>query len=88
MPDGNHHAAAVVTVMVNGRAISLPRGATVAAAFLNAGVPCRISESGRPRAPFCGIGVCLECCAVVDGVPHRCTCLVLCCEGMIVETQR
>jgi sarcosine oxidase subunit alpha len=88
MHDGNHHAAKVVTVMVNGRAISLPQGATVAAALLNAGVPCRISVSGEPRAPLCGMGICLECRAVVDGVPHRRTCQVVCREGMIVETQR
>jgi sarcosine oxidase subunit alpha len=84
MPDGNHQAARVVTVMVNGGAISLPKGATVAAALLNAGVPCRISVSGEPRAPLCGMGICLECRAVVDGVPHRRTCQVVCREGMVV----
>jgi D-hydroxyproline dehydrogenase subunit gamma len=88
MTDRNLDAAEVVTVTVDGRVISLPSGATVAAALLNAGVPCRDSVSGEPRTPFCGMGICFDCRAVIDGVPHRRTCQVVCREGMMVETQR
>lgn len=88
MRDGNSLASATVTVTVNGRAVTLPQGSTAAAAFLNAGVPCRISESGEPRAPLCGMGICFECRATVDGVSHRRTCQIVCRPGMTVETQR
>jgi sarcosine oxidase subunit alpha len=87
MPDGNGSSRAVVTIMVNGRVVSLPQGTTVATALLCAGIPCRYSETGEPRAPFCGMGICFECRAAVDGVPHRRTCQIVCRENMRVETQ-
>jgi sarcosine oxidase subunit alpha len=88
MPDGNRPSTTSITVTVNGRTASLPEGSTLAAAMLNASVPCRLSESGEPRAPLCGMGICFECRAIVDGVPHRRTCQIVCREGMSVETER
>ena len=88
MPDRSSTSAAFVTVRVNGRAVTLREGSTVAAALLNSNAPCRTSASGEPRAPLCGMGICFECRAVVDGRPHRRTCQIVCCEGMTVETQR
>ena len=79
--------AEMVMVHVNGRALHVARGTTVAAALLQAGVPARISRSGEPRAPLCGMGVCFECRAIIDSVPHRRACLVLCEPGMEVATQ-
>jgi len=87
MPDALGSPAKFITVTVNGRPVTLPQGATVAAALLNTGSPCRISESGEPRAPLCGMGICFECRAVIDGVAHRRTCQIACRAGMIVETQ-
>jgi hypothetical protein len=88
MPDRIGASGAFVNLVVNGRSVRLPHGATVAAALLNSHAPCRFSESGESRAPLCGIGICFECRAVIDGVPHRRTCQIACREGMIVETQR
>lgn len=88
MPEAIRSSTTFITVSVNGRPVTLPEGATVAAALLNAGIPCRVSESGEPRAPLCGMGICFECRAVVDGVPHRRTCQIVCQPGMAVETQR
>lgn len=88
MPDLNSSSAEYVTVMVNGRSERLKRGSTVAAAILSSTASCRISDSGEARAPLCGMGICFECRAVIDGVPHRRTCQIACREGMIVETQR
>lgn len=88
MPDRNSASAAFVTVTVNGCAVTLHEGSTVAAALLNSHSPCRVSESGEPRAPLCGMGICFECRAIVDGMPHRRTCQIVCREGMTVETQR
>jgi sarcosine oxidase subunit alpha len=33
------------------------------------------------------MGICFECRAKVDGVPHRRTCQLLCQSGMVVETE-
>ena len=88
MPEWNGPSTAFVTVTVNGRAVRLPHGATVAAALLNSHAPCRLSVSGETRAPLCGMGICFECRAVIDGVPHRRTCQIACREGMTVRTQR
>jgi predicted molibdopterin-dependent oxidoreductase YjgC len=85
MPDAP--APNFITVTINGQAVTVPRGSTVAAVLLNSSVPCRISECGEPRAPLCGMGICFECRAAVDGVPHRRTCQIECRPGMTVETQ-
>ena len=57
------------------------------AAFLAAGVPCRVSVTGESRTALCGMGICFECRANVDGIPHRRTCQLPCREGMRLETQ-
>ena len=88
MRDSLRPSAKLITVMVNDRPLKLAEGSTVAAALLNAGVPCRISQSGKPRAPLCGMGICFECCAAVDGTKYRRTCQIVCRAGMTVETQR
>jgi sarcosine oxidase subunit alpha len=46
----------------------------------------RLSVSGERRAPLCGMGICFECRATVDGVPHQRTCLLMCREGMEILT--
>lgn len=81
-------AGGTVTVRVNGERVALPRGSMLIAALLKAKVPCRISESGEPRTALCGMGICFECRAMVDGVPQQRTCQIVCKEGMTVETQR
>jgi hypothetical protein len=80
----NHNCLAVV---VNGRSILMPEGSTVAAALLTANAPCRTSVAGEPRTALCGMGICFECRAVIDGVPHQRSCQIPCRNGMIVETQ-
>lgn len=72
---------------IDGRPIEVPSGTTVAAAVLIAGTTAfRRSVSGRPRGPLCGMGICFECRATVDGVPHRRTCQAPCRDGMEVVT--
>lgn len=77
-----------VTIRVNGRSAVVPAGSVVSTALLASGEPCRRSVSGEPRTAFCGMGICFECRAIVDGVAHQRTCQMLCREGMSVETQR
>ena len=76
-----------LTVWINGVAVRMETGTVVSAALLKAGVPCRRSVSGEQRTALCGMGICFECRAVVNGTPHRRTCQLLCRDGMVVETQ-
>jgi sarcosine oxidase subunit alpha len=76
-----------VTMQLNGRPVRVREGSTVAAVLLNAGEACRTSVTGEPRTALCGMGICFECRASVNGTPQQRTCQILCQEGMIVETQ-
>jgi predicted molibdopterin-dependent oxidoreductase YjgC len=74
-----------VQLKVNGIAIRVPRGSTVAAAVLLAGRSgFRRSVSGELRGPLCGMGTCFECRVSVDGQLHVRSCQLLCREGMEV----
>ena len=77
-----------VTIWLNGAPIKMGPQSMVSAALLNAGVPCRRSVTGEPRTALCGMGICFECRATVDGIPHRRTCQLICREGMVVESER
>ncbi len=76
------------TIWVNGVPVLMEPESTVSAALLNAGVPCRRSITGEPRTAVCGMGICFECRATVNGVQHRRTCQLICREGMVVESER
>ncbi len=75
-----------LTVTVNGAPIVVPSGATVAVAMAIAGHACRTSVSGESRGPLCGMGICFECRVVINGIPHRLGCQILCEQGMDVRT--
>lgn len=75
------------SITVNGKPMRVAMGATVAAAMMMANEPCRFSLSGEARGPLCGMGICMECRATVDGLPHRRTCQLICAAGMQVETE-
>jgi hypothetical protein len=77
-----------VTIWINGAPVQMELGSMVSAALLNAGVPWRLSVTGEPRTALCGMGICFECRATVNGVPHRRTCQLTCREGMVVESER
>ncbi len=70
---------------LNGRAVRAKQGSTVAAALLSLGESAfRISASGEPRAPLCGMGTCYECRVTIDGVEQQRACLVRVRPGMRV----
>jgi len=74
-------------VTVNGRPIQVEAGTTAAAALALAGVEaCRLSVRGEPRAPVCGMGICFECRASINGVAQTRSCQVLCRPGMPIST--
>jgi D-hydroxyproline dehydrogenase subunit gamma len=72
----------MISLRVNRQVVRVPVGASVAAAILQAGVPFRTSVSGEPRAALCGMGICEECRATVDGMPNTRTCQRIAVEGM------
>lgn len=75
-----------ITVLINGSCVLVPRGATVAVAMAIAGAACRKSVTGEPRGPLCAMGICFECRARIDGIPHQRSCQILCVTGMQVST--
>ena len=79
-------ATRVVTLSVNGSRVSVPFGATAAVAVAMAGQACRVSASGEPRGPLCGMGICFECRVSINGRRHCRSCQIVCEPGMEVET--
>jgi sarcosine oxidase subunit alpha len=76
-----------IAVKVNGVAVLVAPGTSAAAAVILAGfAACRASVTGAPRAPLCGMGICFECRALVNGVAHTRTCQVTCQPGMVIST--
>ncbi|HEY4357310.1 MAG TPA: 2Fe-2S iron-sulfur cluster-binding protein [Acidobacteriaceae bacterium] len=75
-----------LSVTINDVPVCVARGTTVAAAMLLAEQPSRFSVGGEPRSALCGMGICFECRAMVNGVPHRRTCQIVCEPDMTVAT--
>ena len=75
-----------IAVTVNGSPVAVTRGTSVAAAMMIAGASCRTSVSGELRGPLCGMGICFECRAVIDGRLHCRSCQIICQSGMEVRT--
>ncbi|HYG22631.1 MAG TPA: (2Fe-2S)-binding protein [Verrucomicrobiae bacterium] len=76
-----------VNLRINGVSINVPKETVLAAAIAIARVPhFRKSISGQPRAPLCGMGICMECRVTINGQPHCRSCQVTCAEGMDVRT--
>jgi predicted molibdopterin-dependent oxidoreductase YjgC len=80
---------AQVTVELDGFPLSVPAGASIAAALLAAGVARFRSTpvSGSARAPYCMMGVCFDCLIEVDGEPNRQACLIEVRDGMKLRRQ-
>lgn len=78
--------ASSITLTVDDIMVRVALGTTVAAAALIAGTQTRVSVTGEPRAPLCGMGICFECRVTIDGVPHQRSCQILCAPGMQVTT--
>jgi sarcosine oxidase subunit alpha len=79
--------AEILRLTINGHPLEVPPGTTIAAAVLIASRPAfRRSVTGEPRGPLCGMGICFECRATVDGQSHRRTCQTPVRDGMEVVT--
>jgi D-hydroxyproline dehydrogenase subunit gamma len=76
----------IINATLNGRVIAVPAGTSIAAAIMMHSDHCRIAVSGEPRGPLCGMGICMECCATVNGIAHARTCQTSLREGMEIVT--
>ena len=78
-----------ITLYIEGQAIQVPAGDTVAAAILSAGLlPSRTTSiSNSPRAPYCLMGVCFECLVTIDGKENSQACMTQVQDGMRVSKQ-
>ncbi len=78
-----------ITITVDGQAYEGVRGQTLAGVILANGRTSwrRTSAHGAPRGLFCGIGVCFDCIATVDGERDVRLCQRLARDGDSVQTQ-
>lgn len=83
-------AASTVTIVVDGAAVTGVLGQTLAGVMLSAGIEAwrRTSFGDRPRGVFCGIGVCFECVAIVNGLTDVRVCQRRAREGDVVSFHR
>ena len=90
MAEGPSDASRMVRVVIDGKSVDVDAHWSVAAAILNRSAASawhvRTSVSGQPRAPLCGMGICFECRATVDGHVHERTCQLVVRDGMEIRT--
>ena len=85
-----HKPVSPVKLTIDGVTVTAEPGETVAAVLLRTKpFHARTTPvSGVRRAPYCMMGVCFDCLAVVDGRASTQTCLTLVHDGMRVERQQ
>jgi predicted molibdopterin-dependent oxidoreductase YjgC len=81
--------AQALTLTIDGQAVAAEAGESVAAVLLRQDNPVTRTTpvNQSPRAPYCMMGVCFECLAIVDGVASTQTCLVTVRDGMQILRQ-
>jgi predicted molibdopterin-dependent oxidoreductase YjgC len=76
-----------VTIEVDGSAVGVYRGETVATALLASGRRAfRRTATGSPRGPFCNMGICFDCVVVAAGLGRVRACLTPIEPGMVIRT--
>jgi len=75
-----------VRIDIDGEALDVPVGISVAAAIARLPRPFRRSVKGEARAPFCGMGICFECRVRIDNIAQQRACMTVVREGMQVAT--
>ncbi len=83
-------AQEMITIYIEGEAVQVPQGETVAASVLIHGLGHTRTTplSDSPRAPLCMMGVCFECLMEINGVPNIQACQVTVSENMSIRRQR
>ena len=80
---------ATIVVIVDGRTVLVPAGASAAAAFLFTGIRSirETAVTGSGRGPYCMMGICFDCLAEIDGIPNCQACMVEARPGMRISRQ-
>lgn len=77
----------LIRLTIDGQPCHVTPGTSVAVAiWATRGGATRRSVTGRMRGPLCGMGICFECRATVDGRSQRITCQMPVRGGMEVST--
>ncbi len=78
-----------IQVEIDGQAISVDVGETVAAVLMLSGtrIFTQASRYNLNRTLFCGMGVCHQCLVTVDGVRDVRACMTAVSPGMKIETR-
>lgn len=77
-----------VSIAIDGKSVVVAVGTSVAAAMWNHGNRAsRVSVIGEPRSALCGMGICHECRATINGKHHERTCMIDCTPGLVVTTR-
>lgn len=72
----------------DGRQLTARQGQTIAEALLSNGVTTfRKTRFDQPRGVYCGMGICYECRAIVNGSPNVRTCRTPVTPGCRVQLQ-
>jgi predicted molibdopterin-dependent oxidoreductase YjgC len=78
---------AAIRLTIDGREVSAYAGETLATVLLlNGVVAFHRTKRGRPRAPFCNMGVCMECLVHVEDAGRVRACMTPVRDGMRVTT--
>lgn len=86
-----------VTIFVDGTAIIVPAGISIAAAIFNyhrennkfsSGIETKVNPIENTYKPFCFMGVCFDCLVEVNGISNIQACLTTVAEGMCVRLQK
>ena len=82
-------SALTVTIHVDGQPVLAEAGETVAGVLFRQNDATARTTPVRqsPRTPYCMMGVCFDCLAVIDGVGSMQSCQVEVRDGMQVERQ-
>ena len=84
---GDSRQQGAVGISIDGEAVTVSAGTTVAAAVWNHGIRrFRVGVAGSGRAPLCGMGVCYECRLTIDGEVGQRSCMLPCRQGMTIVT--
>jgi len=90
LPEAGLRRGRQVSLTIDGTPATAYLGESVAAALLADGrndLSTRTTGAGDQRGLFCGMGVCFDCLAVVDGVPNTRACVTWVQEGMAIFRQ-
>jgi aerobic-type carbon monoxide dehydrogenase small subunit (CoxS/CutS family) len=78
---------ALISISIDDHIVKVSADISVAAAIaLSGSLVTRKSVTGQPRAPVCGMGICMECRVNIDGQAHQLACQTLCLDGMQIKT--